>query len=133
MASQHDLAQQLLERAADDEAALHALLDVPSVTDAIVGFHAQQAVEKALKAVIASRGVEFPFTHDLASLMKLSDAAGAAVPAGLAAARRLTPYGARMRYGEAVAQGVTRAEAAAWAAEAVAWARGVMHERPPQT
>jgi hypothetical protein len=26
------------------------MLDVPSVSDSIVGFHAQQAVEKALKA-----------------------------------------------------------------------------------
>ena len=31
------------------------LADDPSVADAIVGFHAQQATEKALKAVLASR------------------------------------------------------------------------------
>jgi HEPN domain-containing protein len=79
MADQHDLAEELLARASDDEAAVRALLDVESITDSIVGFHAQQAVEKALKSVLASRGVEFPFIHDLAALMELSDAAGAAV------------------------------------------------------
>lgn len=41
MADQHDLAAVLLARATDDEAAVRALLDVESVTDPIVGFHAQ--------------------------------------------------------------------------------------------
>jgi hypothetical protein len=36
MASQHDLAQQLLGRASDDEAAARAMLPVESVTDMIV-------------------------------------------------------------------------------------------------
>jgi HEPN domain len=51
MANERDLAEQLLRLARDDEAAARAMLDVGAVTDAIVGFHAQQAVEKALKAV----------------------------------------------------------------------------------
>lgn len=132
MADQHDLAEVLLAKATDDEAAVRALRDVGSVTDSIVGFHAQQAVEKSLKSVLASRGAEFPFSHELAGLMKLCDSAGAPVPPTLADAPRLTPYGARMRYGEAVAEGVTRAEASAWAAEAVRWARGVVDSGPPR-
>lgn len=36
MADQHDLAEQLLGLAAEDEAALRAMVDVPAVTDAIV-------------------------------------------------------------------------------------------------
>jgi hypothetical protein len=55
MATGHDLAEQLLRRAVDDEAAARAMLSLESVTDAIVGFHAQQAVEKSLKAVLAAR------------------------------------------------------------------------------
>lgn len=132
MADQHDLAAVLLARATDDEAAVRALLDVESVTDPIVGFHAQQAVEKALKSVLASRGADFPFSHELAGLMKLCDSAGAPVPPALSEARRLTPYGARMRYGEAVAEGVTRAEAAMWAAAAIAWARPVVEQSRPR-
>lgn len=61
MASQRDLAKQLLRRAGDDEAAAKAMLPVEAVTDAIVGMLAQQGVEKSIKAVLAARGVDFPF------------------------------------------------------------------------
>lgn len=77
MASESDLAEQLLRRASDDEAAAKAMLPVESVTDVIVGFHAQQGVEKALKAVLAARGAEFPFIHDIGGLAKLCKEAGA--------------------------------------------------------
>ncbi len=40
MATGHDLAEQLLRRAVDDEAAARAMLPLEAVTDAIVGFHA---------------------------------------------------------------------------------------------
>jgi hypothetical protein len=46
MATGRDLAEQLLRRAADDEAAVRAMLPLESVADLIVGFHAQQVVEK---------------------------------------------------------------------------------------
>lgn len=71
-----------------------------AVTDAIVGFHAQQAVEKALKAVLAVHGVEVPFTHDLAGLADRCAAEGATLPSTLAEIDRLTPFGVRLRYGE---------------------------------
>ncbi len=64
MAIGRDLAEQLLRKAVDDEEATRAMLPLEPVTDAIVGFHAQQAVEKSLKAVLAARDVEFPFVHD---------------------------------------------------------------------
>lgn len=131
MADQHDLAELLLGLAADDQAAVRAMLDVPSVTDSIVGFHAQQAVEKALKAVLASRGVEFPFTHSLAALMDLCDSAGASVTSSLFDARRLTPHAARLRYGLDATTDVTRAEAAEWAVEAIEWARALVEQSRP--
>jgi hypothetical protein len=34
-----------------------------------VGFHAQQAVEKYVKAVLVARGLVFPKTHDVAKLI----------------------------------------------------------------
>lgn len=43
----NELAAGLLARARDDAAAVRAVIDVTGVTDAIVGFHAQQAVEWA--------------------------------------------------------------------------------------
>jgi hypothetical protein len=42
-----DLAQSMLGLARDDEVAARALLPLDGVADSIVGFHCQQAVEKA--------------------------------------------------------------------------------------
>jgi hypothetical protein len=55
MADQADLARELLGLAADDLMAARALVDVPSVSDAIVGFHAQQAAEKTLASSFQPR------------------------------------------------------------------------------
>jgi HEPN domain-containing protein len=71
MATGRDLAEQLLRRAGEDEAAARAMLPLESVTDAIVGFHAQQTVEKSLKAVLAARDAEFLFIHDIGGLADL--------------------------------------------------------------
>ncbi len=46
------------------------------VDDAIFGFHAQQAVEKALKAWLNVLGHEHPFTHDLSHLLSELDGLG---------------------------------------------------------
>jgi HEPN domain-containing protein len=127
MASQRDLAEQLLRLAREDEAAAQAMLDVGAVTDAIVGFHAQQAVEKALKAVLAVSGVEFPFTHDIQGLVELCEAEGAVLPADLTDIDQLTPYGVRLRYGAVdVAAPVERETALRWAEQTIAWAEGVI-------
>ncbi len=66
------------------------MLETDAVTDAIVGFHCQQAVEKSLKAVLAASGADFPFTHDLGGLIELCEGAGTPVPATLEDADRLT-------------------------------------------
>lgn len=34
-------------------------------------FHAQQTVEKSMKAVLLSQGIRFPYTHDIARLITL--------------------------------------------------------------
>ncbi len=122
MASQADLARELLGLARDDEAAARALLESDAVTDAIVGFHCQQAVEKALKAVLAASRADFPFTHDLGGLTELCAHAGTTVPMELEDVDRLTPYGARLRYGGPDPGTVDRRTAQRWAAAAVAWA-----------
>jgi HEPN domain-containing protein len=122
MASQADLARQLLDLARDDEAAASAMLESAAVTDAIIGFHCQQAVEKALKAVLAASSVDFPFTHDLGGLIELCEGAGARLPPELADVDRLTPYGARFRYGGPDPGTVDRRSAQRWAAAAVEWA-----------
>jgi HEPN domain-containing protein len=46
--------------AREDEAAARALAPLDGIAESIVGFRCQQAVEKALKAALASREVDFP-------------------------------------------------------------------------
>ena len=132
MATGHDLAEQLLRRAADDEAAARAMQPLESVTDSIVGFHAQQAVEKSLKAVLAARDVEFPFIHDIGGLADLCEEGGVSLPTELDGVDRLTPYAAGLRYDDDQPSIVGRETALNWAAAAVAWARDQIEgEAPP--
>jgi hypothetical protein len=59
-------AETLLRKSADDRAVLdHAL------PPAILGFHAQQACEKLLKALLTEVGCEYPRTHNLVVLEQL--------------------------------------------------------------
>jgi hypothetical protein len=52
-------AEVLVRKARDDANAVRLLAADTEISDEIVGFHAQQAVEKWLKAVLGSRGIEF--------------------------------------------------------------------------
>lgn len=126
MADQADLARELLGLAGDDLAAAAALFDVDAVSDAIVGFHAQRAPEKALKATLAAAGHEFPFTHNIALLMQLCEDAGIEVPPMLDGLDLLTPYGVAARYGTRFPGTVERAKAMELATSAVGWAREVV-------
>ena len=117
-----DLPGDLLSLAREDLAAAEALDRAERVSDAPVGFHGQQAVEKALKAVIASRDQDFPFTHDIGLLMQLCQDAGLELPADLTEADRLTPYAAAIRYGLGDPRAVSTADALRWAALAIEWA-----------
>ncbi len=63
-------------------------------------FDAQQAAEKSLKAVFIQGGIAFPFTHDIATLIRLLDRAGVSVPKYLRAADKLTQYATLGRYPE---------------------------------
>jgi HEPN domain-containing protein len=126
MAGPGDLPQVLLGLARDDEFAARSLLPVPAVADSILGFHAQQAVEKSLKAALASQGIEFPYTHDLDGLLELCRTNCLDVPHELDGVDRLAPYGVHIRYGTSRGGALDREQALAWAASAVEWARGVI-------
>lgn len=63
-----------------------------------VSFHAQQAVEKALKALLIRYQVEFSKTHNLGELLRLAESVAAGVAQRLADAEALTPYAVETRY-----------------------------------
>ncbi len=66
-------------------------------SDEIFGFHAQQAVEKSMKARLASLGVQYPKRHDLMVFINLLSDAGENV-AGLYELVDLNPFGVQYRY-----------------------------------
>ncbi len=61
-------------------------------------FQAQQAAEKALKAVCLAHRIEFPFTHDIRYLMRLLAEHGLVPPAELRPAAILSDYAVATRY-----------------------------------
>ncbi len=61
-------------------------------------FHAQQAAEKAVKALMIERDIEFPYVHDLTHLLGLLSEAGFVVPEEILAAKELTRYATFTRY-----------------------------------
>ncbi len=75
-----------------------------------------------MKAAIASRDLEFPFTHDLGVLMKLCEDAGLELPADLTEVDRLNPYAAAIRYGLGDPTTVAPDDALKWASLAIEWA-----------
>jgi HEPN domain-containing protein len=105
MTRQHERAAQLLAKAEQDRHALEILARGRDVTDDIVGFHGQQAIEKALKAILALRAIAFRKTHDIAELLDLLKDGGVAYPEAFEKATALTPYAVEERYDSLPSEG----------------------------
>lgn len=95
--SDNEEALELLASARRDLRALEAMMNPAIVADEIFGFHVQQAVEKALKAWLATFGVEYPHTHDIGILLKILETCGCDV-AGWAAVVRWNAFAVQFRY-----------------------------------
>ena len=63
-----------------------------------VCFHAQQACEKALKAVLLCKGLEFPLVHDIEVLLEVAKTGGLRLPREVREAGALSPYAVEARY-----------------------------------
>ncbi len=61
-------------------------------------FHAQQAAEKAIKAVYRARNHAFRYTHDLTELLEGLVSRGVAVPEAVREAEDLTDFAWHARY-----------------------------------
>jgi len=104
MSSPAELALGLLRRARDDAYVVDHLTLDPAAPDWVIGFHAQQAVEKAIKAVLANANVLFPRTHNIAMLLALLQQNGIQSPDQDVFLERLTPFGVAARYDSALDQ-----------------------------
>ncbi|GAA6744498.1 HEPN domain-containing protein [Thermus antranikianii] len=90
-------------------------------------FDAQQAAEKALKALLIALGIPFPKTHDLARLLELIRP-HLPVPVELEALARLNPFAVAGRYPGDLPEATEEdwKEALLLAEQAVAWAERVL-------
>ena len=98
MNSPLDHARGLLARARDDLYVVRRLRGEADAPGWVLGFHAQQAVEKALKSVLSSHGIEYPRTHNLATLVEMVRRARISEPPDAAALGLLVPFGVLLRY-----------------------------------
>lgn len=103
-------AKQWLKIAEEDlSLAQHAFSMSSNVPYRLIGFHAQQCVEKCLKAFLVVQRIDFPYTHDVEKLLNL-------IPdnelnkSDLPDLSKLTDYAVSKRYPDFYLQ-LTKAEA----------------------
>ena len=94
----HEEALRALRMADRDIVAFRKMKDDPDFHFAITCFHAQQAIEKCMKAVMFERGIVCPPVHDLARLAVSLQEHGVAVPRSVDELRKLNPFAVTFRY-----------------------------------
>jgi len=93
-------------------------------------FNAQQAAEKALKAVCLAQGMDIPKTHSLIHLMDILESRGIEIPKNVRDADILTQYAVQSRYPSLIEE-ITKSEykdALKLAANVVFWAETITKE-----
>ncbi|MEI6309500.1 MAG: HEPN domain-containing protein [bacterium] len=91
-----DTAAEWVNRAKSDLAIASAEIEGAYLED--LCYHAQQAVEKSLKAILLARVGSFPYIHDLSELVHRIQQAGIHVPEEVQSAVSLTEYAVGARY-----------------------------------
>lgn len=91
------MARMLLDLAEEDMSVLNLLLEEEYVPIRPSGFHAQQAVEKALKAWLVLLDEDYPLTHSLFTLLELIGKIDEDC-SRYSALSELTPYAVVLRY-----------------------------------
>jgi len=129
-----DLARVLLARAVDDETLVRKVRSDTDIADAIVGFHAQQAAEKLIKAVLAARGAVYTKSHALSYLIGLVEEHGIEAPEELSEADVLSPWAVEFRYEGDEPPALDRSAALAVVEKLRRWAESEIEttEQPPK-
>lgn len=92
------LTREWLAKAEEDYRLVLSLLRRKKIPANTICFHAQQAVEKHLKAVLQERGIRFARTHDLVALLGLLEAGAGSLPLLIDDLRELSDYAVIARY-----------------------------------
>lgn len=120
----HDLnalAIRLGRKARSDEIAIEKLADDPDVPDDLIGFHVQQALEKLLKAALASAEFVPPRIHDLGELVAQLRDANVSPPVSADEARAFVPWAVEFRYDYVLDERLDRARARETVSTVRAW------------
>jgi HEPN domain-containing protein len=122
-----DVAGVLARKAEEDATAVREFVGNHRITDSVIGFHAQQAIEKWLKAVVAASGGEFERTHDLDRLIELAEAHGERLPVDADEVIALTQYAVPFRYDDLLdSQSLDRQRTVALVDRIGDWAQGLV-------
>ena len=84
----------LLLKAAEDE----ATIQIEELPDGPFGFHAQQAVEKLMKALLSQLSIGLDYTHNVENLARQLSDAGETVPAKHARLTAMNRFAVAYRY-----------------------------------
>ncbi len=98
MTPSREEALRALRMADRDIVAFNKMKNDPDFHFATTCFHAQQGIEKCLKAVMFERNILFPPIHDLARLALALQEHGVVVPCSADDLRKLNPFAVTFRY-----------------------------------
>ncbi len=74
------------------------MVENEAIDPEIIAFHAQQSVEKSLKALLVLRQIDFPRTHVIGMLLTLCSESGYVIDENLSEASVLSRYAVAGRY-----------------------------------
>jgi len=126
MTPQLEEARRLLRLARRVQETFDLLYPLPKASLAALGFNAQQAVEKSLKAVATLRGIEIRRTHDLTALVQGIENDGASLPLDIEALRRLNPFAVEYRYNDEIIPATSRDELREMLSVIIDWATNII-------
>jgi len=126
MSANEQQAYALIEAGRRDLLALQLLIESKRAPHETIGFHAQQACEKFLKAVLVRHDIVFGRTHDLVMLFGLIEMHAIHVPADKEKLRALNSYAVQFRYEGCPVEMVPSAECEALAVSLEKWAEEIL-------
>lgn len=91
-------AKLFLNMAQKDFTTIRKMASDHEFADEVFGFHAQQAVEKAAKALLAAKGIIFERTHDLETLFDALEDNGCIEQGAYSSLIDLTDFAVHYRY-----------------------------------
>ena len=121
-------AWRMLKLAGRDARAFEVLAESGDVHNSIVCFHAQQAIEKSMKAVLFSLCIEFRRTHSLTDLSTLLRENAYVIPLTDDRLIRLNPFAVTFRYDDMVIPILDTKEVHVWVSEMMKWSESIIRD-----